>query len=137
VNTRTRQNCGTIYYESKRTKDFQPGWIEKFKNDIRERGANLAVLVTEAMPQGMDRMGLKDGIWICTYEEFKGLCVVLRETIIQISDAIGSQENKGEKMHMLYDYLTSNEFKLHLNEIGFGIRKKIHHRALEEKRETN
>ena len=125
VNTRTRQNCGTIYYESKRTKDFQPGWIEKFKNDIRERGANLAVLVTEAMPQGMDRMGLKDGIWICTYEEFKGLCVVLRETIIQISDAIGSQENKGEKMHMLYDYLTSNEFKLQIEGIveGFTLMK--------------
>ena len=125
VNTRTRQNCGTIYYESKRTKDFQAGWIEKFKNDTRERGANLAVLVTEAMPLGMDRMGLKDGIWVCTYEEFKGLCVVLRETIIQISDAIGSQENKGEKMHMLYDYLTSNEFKLQIEGIveGFTLMK--------------
>ncbi|MDP2722661.1 MAG: DUF2130 domain-containing protein [Bacteroidales bacterium] len=125
VNTRTRQNCGTIYYESKRTKDFQAGWIEKFKNDIRERGADLAVLVTEAMPAGMDRMGLKDGIWVCTYEEFKGLCVVLRETIIQISDAIGSQENKGEKMHMLYDYLTSNEFKLQIEGIveGFTLMK--------------
>jgi hypothetical protein len=59
VNTRTRQNCGTIYYESKRTKDFQPSWIEKFKTDIREKGANIGVLVTDAMPAGMDRMGLK------------------------------------------------------------------------------
>ena len=125
VNTRTRQNCGTIYYESKRTKDFQAGWIEKFKNDIRERGADLAVLVTEAMPADMDRMGLKDGIWVCTYEEFKGLCVVLRETIIQISNAIGSQENKGEKMTMLYGYLTSNEFKLQIEGIveGFTLMK--------------
>ncbi|MFA5417036.1 MAG: DUF2130 domain-containing protein [Bacteroidales bacterium] len=120
VNTRTRQNCGTIYYESKRTKDFQAGWIEKFKNDIRERGTDIAVLVTEAMPAGMDRMGLKDGIWVCTYEEFKGLCVVLRETIIQISNAIGSQENKGEKMNMLYSYLTSNEFKLQIEGIVEG-----------------
>lgn len=125
VNTRTRQNCGTIYYESKRTKDFQSGWIEKFKNDIRERGADIAVLVTEAMPADMDRMGLKDGIWVCSYEEFKGLCVVLRETIIQISNAIGSQENKGEKMTMLYDYLTSNEFKLQIEGIveGFTLMK--------------
>jgi hypothetical protein len=120
VNTRTRQNCGTIYYESKRTKDFQAGWIEKFKNDIRERGTDIALLVTEAMPAGMDRMGLKDGIWVCTYEEFKGLCVVLRETIIQISNAIGSQENKGEKMNMLYRYLTSNEFKLQIEGIVEG-----------------
>ncbi len=120
VNTRTRQNCGTIYYESKRTKDFQPGWIEKFKNDIRDRGANIAVLVTEAMPPDMDRLGMKDGIWICTFEEFKGLCVVLRETVIQISNVVVSQENKGDKMVMLYDYLTGNEFKLQIEGIVEG-----------------
>ena len=74
VNTRQQANCGTIYYESKRTKDFQPSWIEKFKADIRDRGANIGVLVTEVMPSDMDRMGLKDGIWICNYDEFKGLC---------------------------------------------------------------
>jgi hypothetical protein len=47
VNTRSRQNCGKIYYESKRTKDFQPSWIEKFKADMREKGADIGVLVTK------------------------------------------------------------------------------------------
>ena len=103
VHTRTMQNCGSIYYESKRTKDFQPSWIEKFKADIREKGANIGVLVTEVMPSEMYRMRLKDGIWICNYEEFKGLCTVLRESIVQLSTAISSQENKGDKMDLLYD----------------------------------
>ncbi len=120
VNTRNNQNCGSIYYESKRTKDFQQGWIEKFKGDIRERGANIGVLVTDARPSDMDRMGLKDGIWICSYDEFKGLCSVLRESIIQISNAISSQENKGDKMHMLYDYLTGNTFRLQVEAIVEG-----------------
>jgi hypothetical protein len=120
INTRTHQNCGSIYYESKRTKDFQLGWIEKFKADIREKGANIGVLVTDAMPSGMERMGLKDGIWICSLEEFKGLSAVLRESIIQISNAIASQENKGDKMHMLYDYLTGNTFKLQVEAIVEG-----------------
>ena len=120
VNTRTHQNCGTIYYESKRTKDFQPSWIEKFKADIREKGANIGVLVTEVMPSDMSRMGLKDGIWICNYEEFKGLCTVLRDSIIQINLAISSQENKGDKMHMLYDYLTGNTFRLQVEAIVEG-----------------
>ena len=120
VNTRTHQNCGTIYYESKRTKDFQPSWIEKFKADIREKAANIGVLVTEVMPSDMDRMGLKDGIWICNYEEFKGLCAVLRESIVQISMAVSSQENKGDKMHMLYDYLTSNTFRMQIEAIVEG-----------------
>jgi hypothetical protein len=120
VNTRTRQNCGTIYYESKRTKDFQPSWIEKFKSDIRNKGANLGVLVTEVLPSDLDRMGLKEGIWICTYDEFKGLCKVLRESIIQVSNALASQENKGDKMVLVYDYLTSNTFHMQIEAIVEG-----------------
>ena len=120
VNTRSRQNCGAIYYESKRTKDFQPTWIEKFKADMREKGADIGVLVTEAMPSDFDRMGIKDGIWICTYDEFKGLCAVLRESIIQLSMAISSQEGKGDKMHMLYDFLTSNTFRMQVEAIVEG-----------------
>ncbi len=120
VNTRELQNCGAIYYESKRTKAFQPAWIEKFKNDIRAKKANLGVLVTEVLPNGMDRMGMKDGIWICTFEEFKGLSAVLRQTLIQVSQALQSQENKGDKMAMLYDFLTSNEFRLQMEGIVEG-----------------
>ncbi|MBT3209830.1 MAG: DUF2130 domain-containing protein [Bacteroidetes bacterium] len=120
VNTRSIQNCGTIYYESKRTKDFQPSWIEKFKADIREKGANIGVLVTEVMPSDMDRMGLKDGIWICNYDEFKGLCAVIRESIVQLSTAISSQENKGDKMDMLYSFLTGNTFRMQVEAIVEG-----------------
>ena len=120
VNTHSRVGCGKIYYESKRTKDFQPSWIEKFKADMREKGADVGVLVTDAMPAGLDRMGIKDGVWICSYEEFKGLCAVLRETVIQIGLAVASQENKGDKMHMLYDFLTSNTFRMQVEAIVEG-----------------
>jgi hypothetical protein len=120
VNTRSRQNCGTIYYESKRTKNFQANWIEKFKADIREKNADIGVLVTDALPADMDRLGLKDGIWICTYNEFKGLCTALRESIIQVNTALATQENKGDKMGMLYNFLTSNEFKLQIEAIVEG-----------------
>ena len=65
VNTRTRQNCGSIYYESKRTKDFQPAWIEKFKTDLRAKGATIGVIVTEAMPKEMDRLGSNQRVWRC------------------------------------------------------------------------
>ncbi|MBF0241365.1 MAG: DUF2130 domain-containing protein [Desulfamplus sp.] len=120
VNTRNTQNCGSIYYESKRTKDFQPSWIEKFKDDLRSQSANIGVIVTEAMPKDMERMGLKDGIWICSFEEFKGLSAVLRESIVQINNAVVINENKGDKMNMLYSYLTSNEFKLQIEAIVEG-----------------
>ena len=117
VHTRESQNCGKIYYESKRTKDFQKSWIEKFKADMREKGADIGVLVTDVMPNDFKRMGLLDGIWICTFEEFKGLSAVLREQMIKIHHAMKSQENKTDKMSLLYGYLTSNEFKMQLEAI--------------------
>ena len=120
VNTRLHQKCGVIYYESKRTKEFSVAWIEKFKADIREKEANIGVLVTEAMPKDMQRMGLKDGIWICNFEEFKSLCAVLRESIIQLHAAVASQENKGDKMNLLYNYLTGTTFRSQVEAIVEG-----------------
>ncbi len=120
VHTRTTQNCGTIYYESKRTKNFEPKWLEKLRDDIRAKGANIGVLVTDAFPKNMDRMGMVEGIWICSFEEFKGLCFVLRESIVQLSLVAASQENKGEKTLMLYEFLISNEFRLQVEAIVEG-----------------
>jgi hypothetical protein len=120
VNTRELQGCGTIYYESKRTKEFQPSWIEKFKTDIREKGADIGILVTTVLPKDMERMGQKDGIWICTYEEFKALSAILREQVIRVSHAMRSQENRSDKMGLLYNYLTSNEFKMQIEAIVEG-----------------
>ena len=120
VHTRSTQNCGTIYYESKRTKNFEPKWLEKLRDDIRAKGANIGVLVTDAFPKNMDRMGMVEGIWVCSFEEFKGLCFVLRESIVQLSLVAASQENKGEKTLMLYDFLISNEFRLQVEAIVEG-----------------
>ncbi len=120
VNTHNRQDCGTIYYESKRTKAFGGDWIEKFKGDIREKDADIGVLITETMPSGMSRMGMVDGVWVCTYAEFQGLTHVLREQVIRISHAVATQENRGDKMEMLYDFLTSNEFRMQIEAIVEG-----------------
>lgn len=120
VNTYENPNCGSIYYESKRTKNFSESWIEKFKEDIRNAGADLGVLVTEVLPKGMDRMGIYQGIYVCTFNEFKGLCVIVRESLIKISNTIKSQENKGDKMALLYDFLISNEFKMQIEAIVEG-----------------
>jgi len=120
VHTREVQNCGKIYYESKRTKDFQKSWIEKFKADMRDKGVDVGILVTEVLPSGMDRMGLVDGIWVCTFEEFKGLSSVIRDGIIKIHHAKKSEENKTDKMSLLYAYLTSTEFSMQIEAIVEG-----------------
>lgn len=118
--TQYKDNCGQIYYESKRTKKFQPAWISKLKADMLLKSASVGVLVTEALPEGMDRIGQMQGVWVCTFEDFKSLVVVLRDSLINVDNALMSQENKGDKMVMLYDYLTSVEFKLQVEGIIEG-----------------
>ncbi|QIC83272.1 DUF2130 domain-containing protein [Helicobacter pylori] len=120
VHTREFQNCGKIYYESKRTKEFQKAWVEKLKSDMREIGADVGVIVSESLPKEMERMGLFEGVWVCSFEEFKGLSAVLREGVIQVSLAKKSQENKGDKVDLLYRYLTSSEFSMQVNAIIEG-----------------
>lgn len=112
--------CGTILYESKRTKNFSNEWIKKLNEDARQIKADICVIVTETLPEGIDKIGQKDGVWICSFNDFKGFAFVLRESLIKIGEAISSQTNKGDKMQMLYDYLTSNEFKLQINAIIEG-----------------
>jgi hypothetical protein len=104
------QECGKLIYESKRTKDFAADWIDKLKADMRTQGADIAVIVTQALPKDMDRFGEKDGVYICTFAEVRSLSSVLRNSIIKVFQITSSQQNKGDKMSLLYDYLTSNEF---------------------------
>lgn len=120
INTQQENGCGSIYYESKRTKAFQPAWIEKFKADIQAKGASVGVLVTETMPPGMRRLGQIDGIWVCSFNEFKSLSQVLRQSLIQINQALIVQDNKGDKMGMLYDFLTGSEFRMQIEAIVEG-----------------
>ncbi len=101
---------GKIIYESKRTKDFSNEWIEKLKADMRTLGADVAIIVTQTLPKDMQQFGEKDGVYICTYIEVRSVALLLRNTILKLFDAKKSQENKGDKMVMLYDYLTNNEF---------------------------
>ena len=103
--------CGKIIYESKRTKAWSNNWIDKLKSDKRNTGADMAILVTQAFPKDMDRFGEKDGIWVCGFNEVSGLAHALRSGIIKIYEAQRAQEGKGDKMQMLYDYLTGNEFR--------------------------
>jgi hypothetical protein len=104
------QECGRIIYESKRTKVFSMEWIEKLKRDMRSMGVDVAVIVTQCYPGGMDCFGQMDGVWICSFDEVKAVAYVLRDGIIKLYNQNRSQDNKGDKMHLLYDYLTGAEF---------------------------
>ncbi|MGI8598907.1 MAG: DUF2130 domain-containing protein [Chitinophagaceae bacterium] len=120
VHNHTGHKCGSIIFESKRTKTFQNVWVEKLKNDMRQKQADVAILVTQCYPKEMKCFGEKEGIWICSFQEVIALTTALRQTILRISDTKKSEENKGEKMQMLYTYLTGTEFRQQIETIVEG-----------------
>lgn len=113
-------DCGNIIFESKRTKTFNSIWIDKLKADMRNKGADIAILVSQAYPKEMNCFGEKDGVWICSFSEVIALTSALRHTIIRVADTKRFEENKGEKMNMLYTYLTGNEFRQRIETIVEG-----------------
>lgn len=114
------QDCGKIIFESKRTQNFGGDWIEKLKDDQRSAGAEIAVLVTQVMPKDMDRFGEKEGVWVCGFHEVKSLVFVLREILIRTQTARSANENKADKMSILYNFLTSNQFRQQIEAIVEG-----------------
>jgi hypothetical protein len=120
VKTDNNQSCGIIYYESKRTKEFQPAWIEKFKADMRAKNVDVGVLVTKAMPKGMEQAGLVKGVWVCSLEEFKTISHILRKQLVEIHKVRNISENRQDIASLLYKYLTSSEFKMDMEVIVEG-----------------
>lgn len=120
IRNNTGQDAGRIIYESKRTKEFSQEWIEKLKSDMRSQGADAAVIVSQTLPKDMDRFGEKNGVYICSFTEVRSVALLLRNAILKFAELKKSQENKGDKMVMLYDYLTGVEFKEQWNAIREG-----------------
>lgn len=120
VRNNSGTECGKIIYESKRTKAWSNNWIDKLKNDMRSSGSDVAILVSQVFPKDMEKFGEKDGVWVCNFNEVSSVASLLRNGIIKIHEAQKSQENKGDKMQMLYDYLTGNEFRGQMEAIVEG-----------------
>lgn len=104
-------DCGKIYYESKRTKNFDANWLKKFREDNLTVKADVLVLVTEAMPGGCDGYVFQDGVWICNFWQLRSLSMVLRYGLLDVHARFQVQQGKETKAEMLYDFLTSPEFK--------------------------
>jgi hypothetical protein len=123
IHTRELQNCGVICYESKNTKAWSDGWVTKLKQDMLKVNADIGVLVSSVYPKDMDRMGFVDGIWVCSLDEFKGSVSLLRESLIRVHKTVQREDNKSDKMSLLYNYMTGNEFSMQMKAIVDGFMK--------------
>jgi hypothetical protein len=111
VCTPSGQQCGTIIWESKRTKAWSDAWIDKLKEDQREAKSDIAVIVSIALPKDMTGIGQINGVWVTDFTLAIGLAEALRVTLIEVAKAKTSAEGKSSKMEMLYEYLSGPEFR--------------------------
>jgi len=103
--------CGTILWESKRTKNWSGVWTDKLKQDQRVVKADIAVIVTQAMPQGIDAFGEVDGVWVTTPSHAVALACVLRLAVTEAALARRAADGQQDKMSLLYQYLTGPQFR--------------------------
>lgn len=117
VRNQLGKECGTILWESKNTKDFQKGWIEKLKTDQQEAKADIAVIMSVALPKEIDNFGKYEGIWITDYKTAPGLAVAFRDTLIGIAREKMIVEHQDDIKDLVYKYITSQEFTMRLKRI--------------------
>ncbi|MCF6190243.1 MAG: DUF2130 domain-containing protein [Cocleimonas sp.] len=103
--------CGKILWEAKNTKTWTQGWIQKLKDDQLATGANIAMLVSVTLPQGMTTFAQVDGVWVCSPSSAIPLVSALREQLIAVNFAQCAGEGKDEKMEMMFSYLSGDEFR--------------------------
>lgn len=103
--------CGTILWESKRTKAWSDGWLPKLRDDQRTAKAQLAVLATIEMPKGISTFGLMDGVWVTSRPCLLGVASALRAGLIEVATAKRAIEGRQGKMEILYNYLSGPEFR--------------------------
>lgn len=112
------QPCGSIVWEAKNAKNWSNGWLEKLRDDQREAGAVLAVLVSTALPEGVRGFGCVDGVWVADRASYLALAAALRQQLIEVTRAQAVATGVGLKMETLYKYLTGPEFRHRMENIA-------------------
>jgi hypothetical protein len=107
----SRQKSGVILWEAKNTQNWAEKWVEKLKEDQRAAGANIAVLISKALPRDFENFGEYKGIWLTCHASAIGLATALRQQLIEVNFANQALIGKDDKMEAMYSYLSSPSFR--------------------------
>lgn len=110
VNT-NGQICGSILWESKRTRAWSDGWLTKLKGDQRRAGADLALIVSQTMPKGLETFDQIDGVWVTGSKCAMAVAGALRESLVLMASVKAAGEGQQTKSALMYDYLTGSRFR--------------------------
>jgi len=118
VRNNTGKECGKILWESKYTKDFQKGWIEKLKKDQQEAGAEIAVIATTTLPKEIKNFGPLENVWITNFASAAGLSAALRMGLINATREKALTDNQETLKDIIYKYVTGQEFAMQIRAVA-------------------
>jgi hypothetical protein len=104
-------DCGTLLWESKNAKTWSNGWAEKLRSDRQAEKADMAIIVSSVLPDGVQRIGMHDGVWVCDFASATTLATALRLALVEINQARSVDTNRTQTMDALYDYLCGKDFQ--------------------------
>lgn len=105
------QPSGTILWESKRTKNWSDGWLAKLREDQRAAKAEIAVIVSQVLPKGVETFEMVEGIWVTHPRAALPVAAILRQSLLEIAMARQASEGQQTKTEMIYQYLTGPRFR--------------------------
>ncbi len=111
------QSCGAILWESKRTKNWSDGWLAKLRDDQRSAKAEIALIVSAALPKGVETFDLVDNVWVSEPRFAIPLAIALRESLINLAGSRQAAAGQHTKMELVYQYLTSSRFRHRIDAI--------------------
>ncbi|SDY65491.1 hypothetical protein SAMN05444004_102250 [Jannaschia faecimaris] len=113
----TVAGAGTIIWESKATANWSKDWLPKLRDDARGAGADVAVLVSQARPEGLSTFAMIDGVWVVAPRYAVSLAHALRDGMLRVAEARGARDGQATKSEMLYDYLTGPQFRARMEAV--------------------
>ncbi|SFK10462.1 DUF2130 domain-containing protein [Bradyrhizobium sp. Gha] len=111
VNGVIGQSAGIILWETKRTKAWSDGWLAKLRDDQRRSGADIALIISQALPKHIEQFDLVDGVWVAHPRCALPVAVALRQGLIDVSSSRLVQQGQQSKMEQVYHYLTGMKFR--------------------------
>ncbi len=114
------QSCGTILWESKRTKNWSDSWLIKLREDQRQAKAEIAIIVSQALPKEVETFECIDGVWVTHPKSALPVAIAMRYTLMEVACARQASEGQQTKMEMVYQYLMGPRFRQRVQAIVEG-----------------
>ena len=106
----TATMAGKILWECKKHKNWNDDWVPKIRQDASDASADIPVIVSTVMPDGVDTFTQIEEVWICRYHELPLVATLLRHALLVASRERKRDQNLMTIQERVADYISGPKF---------------------------